>query len=107
MGNVEAELRAIRVEIEKVLKSLDRQAVKPIALSMEEAAESVSLGDTKFAQLVKRGEIATFRVERRRLVRVQELEDWAQRQTLPVPVRIPKTRRKTEGDKVRAALKKR
>lgn len=89
MGNVEAELRAIREEIEKVLRRMDR--AKPIALSMEDAAAAVSVGGTKFAQLVKRGDIATFRVDRRRLVRVEELEEWTRRQTAPAPLRFPKT----------------
>lgn len=106
MGRLEAELRSIRLEIEKVLRRMEGRLMRPVALKMEDAAWAIGVGDTKLAQLVRRGDIATFRVDRRRLVRVVELEEWALRQSVPVPLRFPKTRKKTEGDKVRAALKK-
>ncbi len=80
--------------------------MRPVAWSMEDAAWAIGIGDTKFRQLVKRGDVPTFMIDRRRLVRVQDLEDWAQRQAAPVLLRYPKTKRKTEGDKVRAALKR-
>ncbi len=106
MGDLASEMRSIRMGIEAVLRRMEGRLTRPVALSMEDAAASIGLGLTKFSELVRRKEISTFRVDRRRLVRTQELEDWAARQSTPVLVRMPKTRGRTEGEKIRAALKR-
>jgi excisionase family DNA binding protein len=111
MSEVERELKAIRLEIEKVLKRMDARLVqKPVALSMEDAARTVSLGDTKFRELCKAKQIPTFMVPgtRRRLVRMADLEEWAERQMTPVEVRFPKRRgkaRRSVEEQVLAELK--
>ncbi len=107
MSDVEGELRRVRLGLEAVLRRLESRLSQPVAVSMQDAAWSLGLGDTKFSELVRRKEIPTFRVDRRRLVRVADLEEWAQRQSAPIALRMPKTRGRTEEEKVVAALKRR
>lgn len=104
MGDIEKELRFIRVELSALLS---RAAIRPVALKVPEAAQAISLGQTKFRALLKSREIDSFTVDRCRLVRVAELERWAESRSVPVTIRQPKTRRKTESEKIRAALKNR
>ena len=99
------ELRSVRLGLEAVLRRMDARLGRPVAVSVADAAQMLGLGATKFRQLLKRREVSSFLVDRRRLVRVQELEDWALRQSAPVSLRFPKTKGKTEGEKVRAALR--
>lgn len=51
-----------------------------VALSVEEAAEAAGLGRTLMFQLIGRGEIRSFKCGRRRLVPVDALREWVQRQ---------------------------
>jgi len=51
-------------------------AIERLALSVEEAAESVSIGRTIAWQLVRRGEWPTVRVGRRIIISVHDLERW-------------------------------
>ena len=83
MSDVERELKSIRLEIEKVLKRMDGRPTKPVALSMEDAAWAVSLGDTKFRELCKSKDVPTFMVTgtRRRLVRVVDSSRSGRRDT--------------------------
>ncbi len=103
MNELEKELRFIRAELRELLS---RSGARPVAYSMETAAWAVGFGLTKFRELVKSKKIDTFTVDRRRLVRVAELERWAEAQSTPISVRVPKTRRKTESEKARSAPKR-
>jgi len=51
-----------------------------LILSVEEACGLIGLGRTEIFHLLKRGEIASFKVGKRRLVPVQALHDWVARQ---------------------------
>ena len=86
---------------------LARSGVKPVAVGIDVAAWMISMGPSSFKKLIKKREIDSFLVgQRRRLVRVAEIERWAESRASPVVVRYPKSRGKGEGDKIRAALKK-
>lgn len=109
MSNIERELQFIRRGLEAVLKRMEGRLSRPVALSMSDAAHAIGVGDTKFAEMVRAGIFNTFRVNRRRLVRVKELEDWAEREQvsmMSLRLRQPKTQRKTEGAKARAIPKR-
>lgn len=101
-SNVEKELEFIRAELSKLLA---RSGVKPVAMKVPVAAWAVGLGETKFKSLLRSKEIDSFTVGKCRLVRVAELERWAEAQSKHVEVRYPKTK-KSVGQKIRAALKK-
>lgn len=106
MNEVEKELRFIRAELEMLLS---RQGLKPVAVRMEVAAWMVGFKLTKMKQLVKRGDIDSFLVDRVRLIRVAELERWAAAQSTAVGLqypKVPKTRRKTVGEQIRAIPKR-
>lgn len=105
MSNTELELQllSIRAGLEKLLS---RNGVKPIALRLEEAAWSIGFKMTKFKQLLRRGEIDSFTVDRTRFVRVAELERWVDAQATQVPLRFRRTRGKTEEEKILAKLRR-
>jgi excisionase family DNA binding protein len=50
-----------------------------VLLSVEEAARRTSIGLTVFYDLLARGEIASIKLGRRRLIPAKELEDFAER----------------------------
>jgi len=108
MSEIERELRFVRAGLEAVLKRMEARLSRPVAVSMEDAAAMTGLGLTKFKQLVRKRVFNTFLVDRRRLVRVQELEDWAARESVAMmPTRRqPKTKGRTESEKILAKMRR-
>lgn len=100
---VELELRLIRESLEKLLS---RQGLKPVALRVPDAAWAIGMKLTKFKQLLRRGDIDSFTVDRVRLVRVAELERWCEAQSKQVALRFPRTRGRTEEEKILAKLRR-
>ena len=49
------------------------------ALSIAEAAKALGIGLSKMAELIADGEIPSFKIGRRRLIRPLALEDWVRR----------------------------
>jgi excisionase family DNA binding protein len=50
---------------------------KPLSVSINEAARLLSLSPRMIAVLLKRGELASVRIGRRRLITMEELERFA------------------------------
>ena len=61
--------------------TLPETKIPRIAVSPAEAARMLSLGRTKFYQLLAANEIASIKLGARRLIRVRDLEDWLARQS--------------------------
>ena len=105
MSNAEIvrEMGFIREALEQLLR---RQGLKPITVRMEVAAWMIGFKLTKFKELLRDGTIDSFTQDRVRLVRVAELERWADAQSKPIALRFPKTRGKTEEEKIRAKMRR-
>ena len=58
----------------------DTQVSLPLAVAPAEAARLMSLGRTRFYELLAAGEIKSLKVGTRRLIRVRDIEDWLERQ---------------------------
>lgn len=54
--------------------------MKPIALSIPEAAAAIGVGRSTFYKMIASGEIPVIKIGNRTLVRVADLEDWVARQ---------------------------
>lgn len=55
------------------------QPIERVAYGLAEAAEALGVGVTAFREIVGRGEVRTFRIGRRRLIRKRDLADYADR----------------------------
>ncbi|QPQ54386.1 helix-turn-helix domain-containing protein [Allosphingosinicella flava] len=53
--------------------------MEPIAVSIEETGKALSLGRTKIYELINEGRLATFKVGRRTLVRVESIRALGER----------------------------
>jgi excisionase family DNA binding protein len=56
-----------------------QRVLEKVAYSLEEAADALGIGLTMFTELVLSGEIPSFRIRRRRLVRKMDLQSFADR----------------------------
>jgi excisionase family DNA binding protein len=54
--------------------------VKPLSVGIEDAARLIGVARSMFYEIVSRGEIESFKLGRRRLVLVKELEAYINRQ---------------------------
>lgn len=57
-----------------------QRVIERVAYGIEEAAEAMGLGVTSFSALVQSGEIPSFRVGRRRLIKKSDLLNWVDSQ---------------------------
>lgn len=103
MSNIETELRFIREELTRLQ---EKSGLRPVAVRTEVAAWMIGFKPTKFKALLRAKEIHSFRVDRVRLVAVAELERWVALQSQPPGLRYPKTRGKTEEEKIRAKMRR-
>jgi len=55
-------------------------SMNPISVGVDEAARLIGVARSMFYEIIARGEIQTFKVGRRRLVRVKELEAFIKEQ---------------------------
>lgn len=67
-------------------------AIRPLLLSIPDAAEALGIGRTLVNQLVSRGELASIKIAGRRLVRLDAIEQYVVSRT----VSNRKTRAKSE-----------
>lgn len=58
---------------------MTRQAERPAALAPRRAAAQLGIGRTKVFELIRKGELRSFQVGRRRLVPVEEIERFIER----------------------------
>ncbi len=67
-----------------IIRKLDeinaRISEKKITVSIPEAAEILSLGESKLKELIYQGEIPSLKVGSRRLIRRESLKEWAERE---------------------------
>lgn len=98
---IDEQLSLIREELERIHRKLNTG--RPSAFKMADAAKDLGIGLSTLKVLVRKQIILTVRIGRRRLVPQSEISRFLEVQPSD---RVLKTLRKTEGDKVRAALKK-
>lgn len=98
------ELRVLRREFERLREQIEKP--RSLAVRQSEAADMLSVGLTYLKRLVRLGELSTIRRGRLRLIMVAELQRWLEANARTPVTRVPKTRRKTESEKIRAALRK-
>lgn len=60
--------------------AINANAIKPLALSVANAARAVGIGRSTLWLHIGRGEVPTVRLGRRTLVRVAALDEWLKRQ---------------------------
>jgi len=67
-----------------IIRKLDeinaRISEKKITVSIPEAAEILSLGESKLKELLYQGKIPSIKVGSRRLIRREALREWAERE---------------------------
>lgn len=57
-------------------------SMKPISVGVDEAARLIGVARSMLYEMIARGELETFKLGRRRLVRVKTLEAFVKRQAL-------------------------
>lgn len=61
------------------------QSSRPLAVPPLEGARLLGLGKTRFYELLNAGDIKSFKLGRRRLIRVADLESWLTENSDGVP----------------------
>jgi excisionase family DNA binding protein len=95
-------IEALLLEVRSLRELVERRH-KPSGFNLKDAAREVGLGLSTLKELIRKQVILTVKVGRRRLVPMSEIEKFLQ---VHPDERMRKTRRKSEGEKIRAALKR-
>lgn len=77
MSSIDEQLSAIRAELEKIHSRLTGQQGLPTVLAMKEAARELSISLTTLKELVRRREILTVMIGKRRMVPASEIRRMA------------------------------
>ncbi len=100
------EVRALRLAFERLQDSVQQGGDRPQAYRLPAAAKQLGFKLTFLKKKIRSGEINSVKSGRVRLVTAKEIDRWLSSNAVTPSERVPKTKRKSEGDKVRDGLRK-